>query len=307
VRRTPIALFCLTLAAAAPAWAQSPEDSAAAMDQEAREAFGRGEFKRAAERFEEANRLAPHAELRYNAALAWDKAGEKARAADGYEAALRQGGLDEKRANVAKSALAGLKQTLGYVKFVGPIGGVLSVAHLEHAPIPAQFHLAPGNYDVAVERADGSTGTRSIQVRAGEVVSAELEAEKPVLGDPSPVPHSAAVTEDAPKESIGSSSQATWGWVALGGGVVLGGVGAYFGTQTLAAHDDYEASNLTDADARDRGVRDRLITNVAFAGAVVAVTVGGYLLLTSGGSESSARSEPQRPRHRGQQWSSLTF
>jgi hypothetical protein len=88
--------------------------------------------------------------------------------------------------------------------------------------------------------------------------------------------------------------------------VVLGGVGAYFGTQTLAASEDYEASKFTDADARDRGVQSRLITNIALGSAVVAVGIGSFLLLTSGGSESVVRPR-QRSRARATSGSSPRF
>src|SRR5215510_11016624 len=67
------------------------------IEQEARDAYAQGQFDRAADLFDQANRLAPYPELRYNAALSWDQAGEKARAADAYEGALRLGGLDQAR------------------------------------------------------------------------------------------------------------------------------------------------------------------------------------------------------------------
>ncbi len=288
--RIATALFVMSFAL--PAVAESQEEQAAAIDQEARTAFADGDYKLAAERFDEANRLVPHAELRYNAALAWEKAGEKSRAADGYEAALRQGGLDEQRAGSARSALAALKQTLGTVQVLGPLGGVLTVGHLKRSPIPAQFHLAPGSYTLRVERGDGSTATKAVQVRAGEMMSTEVEAPNATLGS-ARRPQQKPPPQESPP-ALTSSSQATWGWVALGGGVVLGGVGAYFGAQTLAASDDYEASKFTDSDARDRGVQSRLITNIALGSAVVAVGIGSYLLLTSGGSESAVRSRWRR-------------
>ena len=305
--RVAIASLCLATTLTFPALAQSQEDQAAALDQGARTAFADGDFKRAAELFEEANRLSPHAQLRYNAALAWEKAGEKARAADGYEAALRQGGLDDQRAGKARAGLAALKQTLGYVKMPGPLGGTLSVAHQNSAPIPAQFHLTPGTHVIAVQRADGSSTSKSIQVRAGEVVSVEIEAGVASLRAPAAAPATREVppAKDTPATTT-SSSQATWGWIALGGGVLLGGATAYFGTQTLSASDDYEASKFTDADARDRGVRNRLITNVALGGAVVAVGVGSYLLITSPRSDSEAR-VPRRRGSRASNWSSLRF
>ncbi len=307
VFRAAILSLCLTTTLTIPAWGQSQESRAAAADQEARAAFAEGEFKRAAERFEEANRLAPHAQLRYNAALAWQKAGANARAADGYEAALQQGGLDEQRAGKARTVLAALKQNLGYVKIPGPLGGTLSVAHLKRAPIPTQFHLTPGTHELSVERADGSGASKTIQVRAGEVLNVEVEAGAATLGPTRPpTGRDTPPTKDTPEKPAASPSQATWGWIALGSGVVLGGAAAYFGTQTLSASDDYEASNFTDADARDRGTRNRLITNIALGGAVVAVGVGSYLLLTSGSSESATRA-PRRRNSSAANWSSLRF
>ena len=79
-----------------------------------------------------------------------------------------------------------------------------------------------------------------------------------------------------------SSSQQLWGLLSLGGGALLGGATAYFGVQTLKAKDDYEASQFRDADARERGVRNRTLANIALGGAVIAVGIGSYLLITAG-------------------------
>ncbi len=165
-----------------------------------------------------------------------------------------------------------------------------------------------GTHEVSVQRADGSSTTKPIQVRAGEVVSVEVGSGDASLGKPAPTPATRPVPagRDTSTTSTASSSQATWGWIALGSGVVLGGAAAFFGTQTLAASDDYEESKFTDADARDRGVRNRLITNIALGGAVVAVGVGSYLLLTNTSSSSEARA-PRRRMGRASSWSSLRF
>jgi hypothetical protein len=291
-------ILCVTVLVARPSVAETQEQQAAALEKEGRDAFSAGEFAAAAGKFDSANRLAPHAQLRFNAALAWEKAREPARAADAYEGALRQGGLDAQREKRAQTALAGLKETLGYVKVSRPVSGTLTVAHLSHAPIPAQFHLSPGQHEIAIESADGAKTTRTVVVKAGEVVSVDVEMESAEPGAPIPRrdPDPSTPSDEPPpvQTSTSSSSKKTWGWIAIGVGVVSGGVAAYFGTQTTKAKSDYEDSGFTDADARDRGVRNRLITNVALGGAIVGVGVGSFLLLTSG-SKSSTKGR-QKPR-----------
>jgi hypothetical protein len=285
-------ILCVTVLVARPSVAETQEQQAAALEKEGRDAFSAGEFAAAAGKFDSANRLAPHAQLRFNAALAWERAREPARAADAYEGALRQGGLDAQREKRAEAALGGLKETLGYVKVPRPVSGTLTVAHLNHAPIPAQFHLSPGRYELAIEGADGAKTSKTVVVKAGEVVSVDVQMESVEPGaaiprrvaEPSTPGDEPPPVDDTPTSS---SSKKTWGWIAIGAGVVSGGVATYFGTQTTKAKSDYEDSGFTDADARDRGVRNRLITNVALGGALVGVGVGSYLLLTSGSKSST--------------------
>lgn len=292
-------MLVLTLLVTRASIAETQEHEAAALEKEGRDAFSAGKFAEAGEKFDAANRLAPHAQLRFNAALAWEKAREPARAADAYEGALRQGGLDDQRERRAQSALAGLKETLGYVKVPRPVSGTLSIAHLSHAPIPAQFHLAPGQYKMDVESADGSKTTKTVSVKAGEVITVEVELEssEPSVAvrtnepsDSTPPPDDTQPVDPTPT----GSARKTWGWIAIGTGVVLGGAAAYFGTQTTKAKSDYEDSNFTDADARDRGVRNRTFTNIALGGAIVGVGVGSYLLLTSGGKKTSGGGKSPR-------------
>lgn len=286
-------LFALALVVTRPSIAETQEHEAAALEKEGRDAFSAGKFQEAGEKFDAANRLAPHAQLRFNAALAWEKAREPARAADAYEGALRQGGLDDQREKRAQTALAGLKETLGYVKVPRPVSGTLTIAHLTRAPIPAQFHLAPGQYKMDVESPDGAKTEKTVGVKAGEIVTVEVELEssepsvaiqrtKDASSDSTPPSH------DAPLDPTATgSARKTWGWIAIGTGVALGGAAAYFGTQTTKAKNDYEDSDFTDADARDRGVRNRTFTNIALGGAIVGVGVGSYLLLTSGGKKAA--------------------
>src|SRR5690349_11502444 len=70
--------------------------------QEATQAYQEGRCSAAASLFEAADRLMPHASVRYNAATAWEQAGEDARTATGYEATLGMESLDPSRRKTAR-------------------------------------------------------------------------------------------------------------------------------------------------------------------------------------------------------------
>jgi hypothetical protein len=269
--------------------------NAAELDKKARAQFDDKDYEGAARTFEEAYRLKPHPATQYNAALAWEKAGELARAADAFESALESEGLDEGRASASRERLAALKRQLGYVFVSRPIGTTVSVAHVEKLAIPAKIHLTPGKHEVVARRADGSTEKRTISVRAGESLDVAFEGESLGPG-PAPVPEEPApktspVVDEAPVE--GSCSQCMWGWVAIGAGAVGAGVGTYFGLRTLSARDEFEDSNRTDADARDRAISSRTISNVGFGVAIVGVGVGVVLLLTAKDSKESTATKTE--------------
>jgi hypothetical protein len=271
----------LVAAPGAPA-AQTQEERAATLDAEARAAFGRGDFAAAAAGFDEADRLAPYTELRYNAALAWERAGERARAADGYESALRRGGLRADLERKARTQLATLKERLGYVRVPAPLGAVVSVAHVQRAPVPLGFHLPAGEHTLSIESADGQTRAVKVALRAGEVTTLDVGGETATPAPFRPVASVAPPPPVAPPPDDGGlSPRVTWGLVALGGAAVFGGAATWLGFATVSASDDYQDSGYTDGDARDRGVRNRALTNVAIGAAVLSAGVGGYLLLSA--------------------------
>jgi tetratricopeptide (TPR) repeat protein len=286
-------LLCLsTVLAGASAAAQ--ENSA---DQKtlARERFGeasaahaRGDYLEAAKLFEEAHRLAPAAGAKFNAGIAWDQAGDLPRAADAYETALEMGGLDQQDAKQAESRLSALKQVLGSLRIEEPTGAVVSVAHLDRAPVPARAHVRPGDYQLRAE-IGAHTTTLKVVIGAGEVKTVRFDkpgsggkieptprVTKRKRGDPlaaTPGP------EDRPPSR--SSAQKTWGFIALGAGVVLGGTAVFLGTRTLSARDDYVHDGEKDQDKYDKAVALRTWTNVTAGGAVVAGGLGTVLLLTA--------------------------
>ena len=119
--------------------------------QEATEAYQDGRYSAAASLFEAADRLMPHASTRYNAATAWEQAGEDARAATGYEAALALESLDPARRKTARERLAGLGKRLGRIHIREPLGALVTVDHVQREPVPLTFYLRPGSYEIQAE------------------------------------------------------------------------------------------------------------------------------------------------------------
>jgi tetratricopeptide (TPR) repeat protein len=283
-------LLCVaTLLLAAGAAAQSPDQKTLARERfgEASAAHARGEYVEAARLFEEAHRLAPAAGAKFNAGIAWDQAGDLPRAADAYETALEMGGLDEQDAKQAESRLSALKQQLGSLRIEEPPGAVVSVAQLERASVPARAHVRPGSYQLRAE-IGAHTTTMRVSIGAGEVKT--IRFDKPGSGGEVETtrPSTKRPTDDGPistgpddRRPPRSSAQKTWGWIALGAGVVLAGTAVFLGTRTLSARDDYEDHGGTSQSKYDKAVALRTWTNVAAGGAVVTGGLGTVLLLTA--------------------------
>jgi tetratricopeptide (TPR) repeat protein len=281
-----IAAAACSMAAATQAAPES--ESASELDKKARAAFEEKRFRDAAKLFEEANRRAPFPATQFNAALAWERAGELPRAADAYELALSLDGLDDARTGTASERLSALKKNLGYLVITRPMGASVSVAHVKNAPIPTHVHVTPGSHVIIVRDRTGREQRKEARVFAGETAQIALELPTPEPTRPAPKPAVEAKKDSAPSDG---SAQRTWGYVALGGGVVLGAAAAFLGVKTLDALDEYKGSDRRNLDARDRTLRYRTWTNVALAGAVVSGAVGLYLVLDASDERGASGSQ----------------
>jgi hypothetical protein len=300
-----LALTLGALGAADIAQAQSSSQTAADQDREGREAFSRGEFAVAARAFEEASRLDPHSATRYNAALAWDQAHELARAADAYEMALAEGDLDQDRASASRARLIALQKLVGTVVWEGPIGGTVSVDHVDQAPLPARVHLLPGPRSVRIRFADGTQVNSVVSVRAGEVSTLN-----PTLPAPTTAPAASAapgvtsaratgspthaIDDSAPTGHNSSGSGQVWGWGALTAAGALSAAAIVLGVQTLKARDQFDNSDHFDADARDRALSYRAWTNVAWGAAAICGVTGLGLVIFSGSSAQPQAADSKR-------------
>lgn len=256
-------------------------------------AYERGDFRAAALSFELSFRLAPHGAALYNAGLAWEAAGEKARGADSFQRALDSGQLDETQRADADARLANLAASLGLFSATGTEGTKITVAHVEGAEVPIVVHLAPGTHRLVVTLPDGRTEERTIEVAEGALLEetlsrdAELEAEERPAPPPAP----------KPKDHEGGSGLSTAQWIGIvgvGAGAVGGGIGIALGATGMSARDDFDASGRTDLEARDTATSLRTWANVAIFTSI-AVGGAGIALLVWGGDgegETTARVTP---------------
>lgn len=250
---------------------------------EANEAYQDGRYSAAASLFEAADRLAPHPNTRFNAAAAWEQAGEAARAATGYDAALSLNLPDEKR-TLAEQRLGILKKTLARVRILQPLGALITVDHVQRSPVPTAFYLRPGTYTLAIEYrgTDSSSTTRVFPGKDHELKLNLPGAEAPPTPPPARPPFIQPVPPTPPPSGSGDgATQKTWGWVGVGAGVALSGAAIALGLRALVARDEFVASDRTSRQAHGEASDLRLATNLLWGGAAVAGATGLVLLLTA--------------------------
>jgi hypothetical protein len=246
---------------------------AAALDRDARDAFAKGDFNGAAELFAQANATLPHPATRYNEAVARQRAGQAARAANLLDAVVQDLPESDARRKDASARLRELSAKLGRLSVTATPGARASVGFIKDRPTPLRVYLEPGTYQLHV-MFGSSARDRAVELHAGELLSLEIEP-----------PRSREPPAQSPPPEAPRPERRPWGFVTLGVGAAAGVAAGVLGYSTLQAVDDFAATGNTDAAARDRAVRLRTLTNVALGACVVASAAGLYLIF----------SEPKRP------------
>jgi tetratricopeptide (TPR) repeat protein len=266
--------FALVTMAAAPSWSQDrPANRAAAAVRfdEGRKAFDAGDFRRAAEAFEAAYGLAPNPDVLWNAARAWQRAGEAAHAATLYSRYLRDAPPGAPDRGTATSELGVLATRLARVEIHGD-----SITDLTIDDLPSQdrvLYVSRGSHVVTAVVA-GKPARKEAQVEAGDVVSIVFDAPPApaARSDGSPRSEPAAVPAREPHtvEAAHDSNRPThktWSpWVFAGGAVLTSvalGLTIASGVDTDNALNKFN-SNSTESNLQN-GQAKQLRTNILLA------------------------------------------
>jgi hypothetical protein len=237
----------------------------------ASEAYARHDFREAALQFESAYRTAPRGAAIYNAGLAWEAAGDFARAANDYTTLLGDGSaVPEQRAD-ATSRLRTLEGRVARLVVNGPADARASLDDGAEEGLPLGVHLAPGHHTLNVTYASGAT--ESVAVDAAPGAEQVVQLKEPSEGSNADEGVSLAPGGPAPDTTM----RRTFAWVALGGAVVASGLAAAFYAQGSSALNQFETGNDTDRKLHDQAVNDRTLAQV-FAGAAGALGVTAAVL-----------------------------
>jgi len=293
------ASIALAIGSGAGQAAAGDSERAAALAKDASAAYDRGDYRHAAELFEQAHGLDPAASLEVNAAQAWRLAGELGRAADAYALALAapagSSGLGKSDRAFAQQKLDELLKSVATLSIDEPRGGTATVAHVTGAAIPVVVHLPAGKHVVAIKNPDGAVVRRDIELGKAEKRTISIvsdpglgrspgdKVEAPPPATPSNTAPAAPPAAKAPDEARGMPTVRVVGLVTLGAAAVLGGVTTYFGVRTLDAVDRWDKGYPNDLDAYDEATHLKTATNVLVAATAVTAAAGLVMVVIPAG------------------------
>jgi hypothetical protein len=261
------------LADAAPPSAAEREAAQRAFAQ-AQHAFRRGDFRHAAEQFEVAYGHAPHPDVLWNAARAWHRAREFARAANLYAKFLRDAPADARDRNSATTELRELSQRLARLDVVAPDFQELRV---DEQPLDGtSVYVTPGAH-VVEGKIDGRVVRQTPTVAAGDVMSVALVTAPPAPAAPAaalPAPAPAEVTRDEGVKTGRHGLPPVVVWIGAGATAVATGITVWSAVDTEQARSHYNGT----PQALDDGLDKERRTNVLV---VVSSGLGAFTLLST--------------------------
>jgi tetratricopeptide (TPR) repeat protein len=231
-------------------------------------AFRQHEYARAAEQFEEANSIAPHPAALFNAARAWEKAGELRRAANLCGRYLRDAPEDDARRPKANLLIAELIPKLGRIEVVD--------RGAQHVQIDGQprdldvTYVDPGDHSVSGVFGD-RIARRKISVVAGSLERVVLERPKAPLALSNAEPAPPAAESEKPATRDERPFQPIHIWIGAGVTAALAGVTIWSGLDTQSAREEYDANptpeGLDDGRAKQRRTNVLLGTTLVIGAA----------------------------------------
>jgi len=272
---------------------------AAARFEEGTKAFEAGDFRRAAEAFEAANRTAPNSDTLWNAARAWQRAGEAARAATLYSRYLRDAPPAAADRAGATAQLAALSPKLARIEVHGDDMTDLAV---DDVPCEDRVSYVNRGAHVVTATVRGARQRKDQQVEAGDVVSVVFEAPATSPGAvPSPplLPTARTPLPRGPERA--SSPHKGWSPWVFASGAALPGVAVGFTIASGVDTDNALTTFKTQGTSEDlsSGQAKQLRTNILLGASlgIGAMTAVAGIWLTDwhvGGQRIQVGVEPAR-------------
>jgi hypothetical protein len=282
-RRPLLALVWALAASPHPAYAAGDDD----VRERSRAAFRRGvaqaqegRYTEARDSFLEAYRLFSHPSILLNLGIARAHTGEWLEAEQDLVHFLADdGGAPPDELASARAELSQVRAHLGTFRLrVAPAGAHAKLDLRSVALIPGVFvevRTTRGRHALTADAKGYVSGTRPV------VVESERGADVDLALAPLEMTH-----------AVRGDGRRTWGWVALSGGVVALGVGAFCGLEAESLARGYNtpgSGSYQDPSTKARGLAFRTSADVAFAAAVAFAGAGAYVLLTAPGPAAQAR------------------
>jgi hypothetical protein len=265
--------------------------------QEGTRAFDAGDYTRAGDAFEQAYALAPHEDPLWNAARAWHRAGDLARAANLYARYLREAPPNARDRGGATAALAQLAPKLGRIHIQMASG--VEAPRLDGVPIEGRVvYAVPGGHVVQATGAQGPLESRQT-IEAGGAVSVVLAPPATAVGGvPGHTPGDHAAGGASPPlppprpPDAARTARTLSGWspvvVLVGSVATLAAVGFTIGSGVDTMNALHRFDSAPSAQGLDDGRAKQTRTNVALGASIglAALTAVAALWLVDWGGGS---------------------
>lgn len=281
-----------TLAPPARAQGDDPRALAEALFRSGRELMAAADLARACPKFAESNRIDPKPGTLMNLALCHERAGRTASAWAEYvqAAEMARRADQEERERVANERAHSLEAALAHlvIDSAAPPGAFVTLD--DHAIGPGVFGTAipvdPGDH---VVRATADGKQPFVQTVTVPATAENVTVHIPVLptawvAPPVPRPDESQVLRPIPSDN-GTGSERAWGYTSGGAGLVLIGIGSYFGVRALSekhtANENCSATLCDSAglDAIHTMKTAEAVSTISIAAGIAGVGVGLYLVL----------------------------
>ncbi len=290
---------------------------------EGKKQFNQKRYAEACKSFSDSQRLDPGLGTMLNLAVCYEKLGKFASAWTIYReaASVARDAKQTSREQIARKGAVALEPRLAKLTIIPPTSNLppQMVIHRDGEIVPQSLWgvataVDPGTHQLEVTAPGHEKWTTQIAADAGQSSSVTIPALKPIAAPSQARAKVATKTEpsssafvappsDGPPTPAGST-QKIIGGVVVGAGVIVTGVGAYFGGKALSTFrgadcDDANRCTEDGLQQQDRGLSYGSTATIAVTGGLVAIATGVVLWLTAPSPQTASTSalrsaEPRR-------------